>query len=554
MIVFDAFFEFIELLGAKEAESSSQNDQVSKLKAELGKLRASMKKSNVLNLEMEAYEKSSKEMTQKLEAKVVQLAEVNGVYACNGHRMIKSKVELIFSFQMEAANMSKEATIKSLRNEIKQLNELLETEKQSASESQQECELLRIKLRDSINELTEAKQTVDENVRELAFKKVELANLMSEQSQFEVEKQKLIIKWKNETEKNVGHIFTMEEQVRELNTKYNAVEQELVQVQTEFANYKVRAQSVLRQNQSQDSSAEKELREEIDLLTRTKDEIAAKLTAMAEQNRQLNTTTDELRAEKQSYADRCKKLLDLLDETRQQMDTVQNDMRKQTHEHQEALKMHRLQIDTLNGCFKRQIDEIKLAHDEQLAEWKTKATAATRRDRSNGNVVALDCIKSRIDNRGSYETSLNDEQQRIEMILTERQAGEGSESTGSLRKISNIRNRHELIPLDELLFEDQEDTDDRLEKSMSTLDVEAAKEKLAVQQSRVTHLAALLAEAECDVARLTQLNDVLKEEVRRQERSTEREMHMHNLEYMKNVIFKVSKRYERQLIDSILNE
>lgn len=443
--------------------------------------------------------------------------------------------------------MSKEMTIKSLRNEIKQLNESLESEKQAATESQQECELLRIKLRDSNNELAESKQTIDANARELALKKVELANLLSEQSQFEVEKQKLITQWKGESEKNIGQSFILEEQVRELTAKSNTAEQELIQVQTEFANYKVRAQSVLRQNQSKDSSAEKEMREEMDLLSRSKDEIAAKLTALAEQNRQLSTTVDELKAEKQSVHDRCRKLLDLLDETRQQMDTVQNEMRKQTQEHQEALKTHRLQIDTLNGCFKRQIDEMKLAHDEQLSEWKAKAATVIRGDHLNGNAGANDSNESRADERASYDTPLSEEQQRIEMILTERQSGEGSESTGSLRKISNARARlrRELIPLDELLLEDQEDADDQLEAPMSLLDVEAAKEKLAVQQSRVTHLAALLAEAECDVARLTQLNDVLKEEMRRQERSTEREMHMHNLEYMKNVIFKVSRKSVR---------
>lgn len=442
---------------------------------------------------------------------------------------------------MEAANMSKEATIKSLRNEIKQLNEMLESEKESASESQQENELLRIKLRDSVRELTEAKQTIDANARELALKKVELANLLSEQSQFEVDKQKLITQWKNESEKSVGQLFTLEEQVRDLTAKYSATEQELVQVRTEFANYKVRAQSVLRQNQSHDSSTEKELREEIDLLTRTKDEIAAKMSAMAEQNRQLNTTVDELRVEKQGLHDRCRKLLDLLDETRQQMDGVQSEMRKQTQEHQEALKTNRLQIDTLNGCFKRQIDEMKLAHDEQLAAWQVKMAAVARGDHLNGNAGTLDNNKLRsVDRCVSHETPFSEEQQRIEMILTERQAGEGSESTSSLRKISHSRNRHDLIPLDELLFEEQADADDQLVEPLSQLDVAAVKEKLAVQQSRVTHLAALLTEAECDVARLTQLNDVLKEEVRRQERSTEREMHMHNLEYMKNVIFKVS--------------
>lgn len=49
----------------------------------------------------------------------------------------------------------------------------------------------------------------------------------------------------------------------------------------------------------------------------------------------------------------------------------------------------------------------------------------------------------------------------------------------------------------------------------------------------------LLAESEQDTARLTQLNDALKEELRRQERSAEREQHLHNLEYLKNVMFKV---------------
>lgn len=492
-----------------------------------------MKKSNVLNLEMEAYEKSSKEMTQKLENKIVQLAEVEMARLTCLNDCVRLKFTL--SFQMEAANMSKEATLKSLRNEIKHLNESLESEKQSVSESQQENELMRIKLRDSVNELAEAKQTIDANNRELALKKVELANLVSEQSDFEVNKQKLITQWKNESEKNVGQLFALEEQVRELTVKYNATEQELVQVQTEFANYKVRAQSVLRQNQSHDSSMEKELREEIDFLTKTKDELAAKLTAMAEQNRQSTTAADELRVEKQSLHDRCRKLLDLLDEARQQTDSVHGEMRKQTLEHQEALKTHRLQIDTLNGCFKKQIDELKTTHEEQLVAWQSKVAAASRGDHSNANAIALENHKVR-----AGDTPFSEEQQRVEMILTERQAGEGSESTGSLRKMSNTRNRHDLIPLDELLFEDQEDADDRMDESVATMDVAATKEKLAVQQSRVTHLSALLAEAECDVARLTQLNDVLKEEVRRQERSTEREMHMHNLEYMKNVIFKVS--------------
>lgn len=54
-------------------------------------------------------------------------------------------------------------------------------------------------------------------------------------------------------------------------------------------------------------------------------------------------------------------------------------------------------------------------------------------------------------------------------------------------------------------------------------------------------MSTLLSEAEMDVTRLTEMNTMLKEELRRQERSTEREKEMKNLEYMKNVIFKVKK-------------
>lgn len=63
----------------------------------------------------------------------------------------------------------------------------------------------------------------------------------------------------------------------------------------------------------------------------------------------------------------------------------------------------------------------------------------------------------------------------------------------------------------------------------------------------VKHLSALLSEAELDVARLTEMNAMLKEELRRQERSAEREKHVQNLEYMKNVIFKVHNSKNRKV-------
>lgn len=67
------------------------------------------------------------------------------------------------------------------------------------------------------------------------------------------------------------------------------------------------------------------------------------------------------------------------------------------------------------------------------------------------------------------------------------------------------------------------------------------KEQLVVSECRIRHLSGLLSEAERDLAKLTQQNQVLKDEIRRQQRSVEREQHAQNFEYLKNVVLKVGK-------------
>ena len=55
-------------------------------------------------------------------------------------------------------------------------------------------------------------------------------------------------------------------------------------------------------------------------------------------------------------------------------------------------------------------------------------------------------------------------------------------------------------------------------------------------------MASLLSESEAENARLIELAQVLKEEIRSYRRSEERSKHIDNLEYVKNVILKVSQR------------
>lgn len=341
------------------------------------------------------------------------------------------------------------------------------------SDLQQHNDLQKIKLKENNTEIIELKRVIDDHIKESNTIKIELTNLQSQQSDNEVEKQKFVSKLKSENEKNVAQIFALEEQVRELKTKLSSCEQELANVETDFASYKVRAQTVLRK-QAKDSSIEDELKEEIVLLQRTKDDLMAKIEHASEQQRHLQHTIDELKGEKQNIQERSKKLLQLVEETRQQMELLQNENRKQTQEHQEALKMHRLQVDTLNTCFKTQIDELRQKHEQEMAELKSNTLRNTEIDGA-----------SRI--AGPSKSASMTDEQRIELIMMERQSGEGSESTtsGPTRKVSQTsRNRHELVPLDELLnnpFEEEQEITDGNE--FATADT-VTKDKLTVQQSR----------------------------------------------------------------------
>lgn len=340
------------------------------------------------------------------------------------------------------------------------------------SEYQQQNELQQIKIKENGLEISELQRLIDNHVKETNQIKIELANLQSLQSENEIEKQKFISKQSTENENNVTKILALEEEVRELRVKLNSTEQELGSVQTDFATYKIRAQAVLRQNQSKDSSSEEELKEEITLLMQAKEDLNKKLAHASEQQRRFESTIDELKGEKANLQERCKKLLQVLDETRQQIDTMQTENRKQMQEQHEALKTQRLQVDTLTNCFKTQIEELQKKHEEEISVLKS-TTAPKLMDVSESNLSLA---------KGAQLTT----EQRIELLMMERQDGEGSECTTSVqpRKMSTItRDKHEIIPLDELLnntFDEEEENTGHDEDGEKAI----PKEKFEAQQSR----------------------------------------------------------------------
>ena len=147
----------------------------------------------------------------------------------------------------------------------------------------------------------------------------------------------------------------------------------------------------------------------------------------------------------------------------------------------------------LTQCYRQQISDLEISHNKEIMELQNKINKVPPNDFSFCTPLTMP-----------------------------REEGEGSESVedsshGSIHPVS----------LEQLLSTD------------SDHGVGGLRKQLSENESKVAHLTALLSDAEQDLAKHVQMNVVLKEEIRRQQRSIEREKHAENLEYLKNVVFKV---------------
>uniref|UniRef100_A0A182JIJ4 GRIP domain-containing protein n=1 Tax=Anopheles atroparvus TaxID=41427 RepID=A0A182JIJ4_ANOAO len=545
-------------LKAKEKELADEQELQKELKSELDRTRLAVKKANVLSLEMEAYERSLSELNTKLEGKKTLVRELEGT------------IDL------------QEQSMKSLKHQVALLEESLESQQKHSREMKQEADTMQGKLRQSEHQrmelsgqLEELRDEHDRLKQRVENNRIELEQVAAEKEQvcgaLEVEKNNLL-------KKNLA----LEDELSVLRKAKVEIQQEVEDVRTEFASYKIRAQSVLRQNQSKESCREKELEEELGQVQRSLEAVEAKQQILMKQNGDLSRVNEELRSEKDRTQNRCKELLGLLEESRLQNESLLEESRKVNLEHQETLKTQRIQNETLVQCYKKQLDDVQKAHCLELEQLQ-----ASMRHRTETTTDGPSIARANLHNNNSFvpiqhtlagaragDRSGFTDEQRISLLLMEREEGEGSESTSlgtavagtsgaqrrsSIKSSSSLvrgRSNRDVIPLDELLNSSFDDTASVVlgdgegeqqsasffgRESSPTVELQHTKEQLSKQESRVRHLTAVLAEAEQDLAKLTQLNELLKEEVRRQQRSIEREAHVHNSEYLKNVIFKVLK-------------
>ncbi|KAJ2943788.1 hypothetical protein O0L34_g8108 [Tuta absoluta] len=497
-------------LQSKTQELAAEIEAHKTTKENLEKARRDVKKKNVLSLEMEDYERSLKDLTTKME---------------------ESKKKMV---QMESTIDTQEGTITAMKTQIKLLEEqvkaeetqtrLIKEELQNAIEESKDKDNM-IQMKNNI--ITKLEQDLEDEKRKNEEADLETTSVLSE-------KEKVIMSLGEEKADLNNKLKKLEFKCAELGESLRITNIELADLKTEYTSYKVRAQAVLRQNQTVDHSQEEQLKEETAALRTQIETLNVKLTTVQEQ---LSEQSAEAEASKRRAAEAAGEAA----RAQQRTARLQADLARLGQQLESERTQHKLQVSTLTQCYKSQINELEaklqketesLRMQLEAAQDQSKTIRVGSLDEANQNQYMLPVIPKE-DSDGEMD---------INVSMIPREEGEGSEAAPSppLSKsfLTGGGSGRSPVPLERLLEEGVPE-DEALDTSSLGLtpdqEISDLKRKLQAQQQRVKHVTVLLSESERECARMAQLAELLKAELRRARGLS---AGAHNTEYMKNVTFK----------------
>ncbi|KAJ8951834.1 hypothetical protein NQ318_019809 [Aromia moschata] len=536
----------------------SKDDIISELKKELDGLRSDKQsmdnwkkqvsaKVQTLRKELEANNVLKKESENKIGKLTAELEEKEKVLKTEieNHKQTKNLLDLsnneckknsVLSLEMQDYERSVKETSKKLEKQQEQISNLrgqVESHKTTISALREQNALLEQRTREveaelgsnlaeiatykkKLGQLEEELQQKEDKVqsvnRLLEISRSENEELSTELSKVIAEHQKTNGVLKGERDHLRSQAMGLQQSLREAQDALRLKEDELCAVQREYEGYKVRAQSVLRQSQTRDVGLEEKLSEDVANFKAENSELRAELTKNLAKLKELEEAHEKSLREKEEGNRKVQEAEAEIEELKSQYAQLSNKHQRALAEHAETVRSLKLRhADTLSQCYRQQLAEQEARHGREVHELRDRIERAA---------------PSPSDTPPAPPTAAREE-------------GEGSESVDSAPAPSVLP-----VPLERLLAADADHEAARLRKRLDERD------------AKLAHLTALLADTEQDLAKHVQMNDLLKEEIRRHQRSVERERHAENLEYLKNVVFKfvtLSSGDERTRLVPVLN-
>ncbi|CAG9858739.1 unnamed protein product [Phyllotreta striolata] len=427
------------------------------------------KKTSVLNLEMQDYEKSVKESSKKLEQQLEEISK------------LKNQLE------------TQKTTVAALREQNKLLEEKLAEKEENLNSLTSEISTYKKQITNLDNDISQKSDKISSLTRQLETSRAETEDLSTELTKLISEHQKTNSVLKSERDNLSGESLRLQQSLRDVQDELKLTQDAMKAVQDEYDGYKIRAQTVLRQNQSRDVGLEEKLSEEVAALVAQNLTLTNRFEDSKKTIESLENDNNKLTMELKQYERKVRELEEDCEDIKSQFADLSAKHEKSVIENAETLRNLKIHADTLSQCYRQQLSDQETRHNREIIELQSSLEKAPH----------------------SSETS------PVLPTMMPRGEGEGSESIES----NNSSSVHP-VPLERLLGSNSEE------------EIERIKKKLQDSESKVAHLTSLLSDIEQDLVKHVQMNKLLKEEIRRQQRSEEREKHAENLEYMKNVVFK----------------
>uniref|UniRef100_A0A1B6DFM6 GRIP domain-containing protein n=1 Tax=Clastoptera arizonana TaxID=38151 RepID=A0A1B6DFM6_9HEMI len=479
--------------------------------------RIEAKKQSVLTLEIQDYEKSLADMKNQLTAEKTHVSS------------------------LEAEVSTLQDIRSSLLEQIKLIEERLETEEVRWSQTNDQLVYTRSCLQSAETELNEqtskVAQLTDKLENERASSEEAALKLASLSSAVQNSTDVLI----KEKQALTQQVVVLTSQLTTTKETLQQKEDDLIRLQDDFDKYKIRAQSVLRKHQSSGPSrAETEARQEADGL---RESLELVKTTLDKTREELERTKIELTVstnEREAAETRCVNLNIALEEKSKVLDRTISEHRTQ-----------KLSVDTLLQCYKSQLEEKEKLHQENVDALQEEINLLKKKIKTkhNSSDVPFTSTESQLYEESSQPLLDKESNETVKSNtipntpLWERGDGEGSENTytqfspGETPPLSPApyqSSQPALIPLDKLLASN----DSFKDNASVEAEIGKLKSKIHNHEVRLHHQAALLSESEQDAARNKELITCLKKEISRLERCIKMQPHAQNTEYLKNIVFK----------------
>ncbi|XP_050539311.1 GRIP and coiled-coil domain-containing protein 2-like [Daktulosphaira vitifoliae] len=467
---------FIKELSKKLKDS---NDKIKLLESEITSLKSEKKKINIRDLELNSYEKTIDELSEKI------------------------KEENLHNQNLEQEISNSNNVIDSLHEQIKHLEHTISTEQERNQKIAQQMELCRKGLNNAESLLNEKENFLIEIQSNLDQERI-LNNIIEEKYN------KLKLEYDTEKENYQSQQIFLNDKIRRLQTELNAAKVSITKYTKEnqglideFEAYKVRAHSVFQKHKQDTVYNVKidELTTQLQEVTKVLQQYKINLQIVTTELNTKNVEVVTMKNEVEKYEKRLNSVTKILGKK----DKALYHLNIETENIKSKLEN---EIKILNDKIVN--DKIKFENDVEILQQEIMRVKETKNINSKPDIEFSEPCDTKLKKTNSLVHIQDDEV-----------CSQFESSNESLKKL----NKSGLMPLEDLLIFDNNSVGDALSELNNT-------------QKQLKQLTIMLNDAEKNCSRYEQQNKFLKEDIRRLQRSVDRHDEIKNMEYLKNIIFK----------------